>query len=543
MTQSVKRTGKHSLSVNVPTGVQPKSATPDNAAKAEFDRLDGLRHDRVQIWRDCSALTIPTLLPPEGHNGHEALPTPYQGLGARAVNTLASKLTLVLLPPAAPFFKQQVDKSILSELTKDNPEAADVIKQQLITDAAIINDSINESNARVALFRALRHEIVTGQGLLYMPDKPNTLKVIRPDKFVVQRDGEGTFTKLIVKEIIDPVTEIDPEKRALLEDAMQQGGKVSASVDAANDTDIYTVVQLIASGKYLIWQETSIGTVLTKAQEVDKADCPYLPPLRWTIDDESDYGVGHVQDYLGDWRSYEGFSEMALKGAASLGKVLTLLNPNGTTNIDDLVNSETGDVIAGNEEDVHTLSSDGKVNDLITAIQSQVGPLSQRLQEAFLMTSAIQRQAERVTAEEIRTLAEDLDSSLGGMFSAQSLDFQRPFLARKIRILEKQKKLTNYGSDVVKPKIITGLEALGRGHELAKLQDAVGLVMSVPGAEVYIDKGGYAARIFEKLGVEADGLLLSNEQVQEMQEAQQLDAAVAEMAPGLTQEAVKQQGK
>ena len=55
--------------------------------------------------RDCSELTIPTLIPESGDTYAEEFETTYQGIGARGVNNLASKLLLSLLPPNAPFFR------------------------------------------------------------------------------------------------------------------------------------------------------------------------------------------------------------------------------------------------------------------------------------------------------------------------------------------------------------------------------------------------------------------------------------------------------
>ena len=59
--------------------------------------------------RDCSELTIPTLIPRDSSTSSEEFATTYQGIGARGVNNLASKLLLSLLPPNAPFFRLAID--------------------------------------------------------------------------------------------------------------------------------------------------------------------------------------------------------------------------------------------------------------------------------------------------------------------------------------------------------------------------------------------------------------------------------------------------
>src|SRR6056300_1125749 len=65
--------------------------------------------------RDVSKLTLPSLVPPEGHT-NQTLPTPYQGLGARGVNSLASKLLLALFPPNQSFIRLRLSPDALAQL-------------------------------------------------------------------------------------------------------------------------------------------------------------------------------------------------------------------------------------------------------------------------------------------------------------------------------------------------------------------------------------------------------------------------------------------
>ena len=75
-------------------------------------RWNFLHTGRTQVLRrarDAAALTIPSLLPEEGHTENSVLPQPYQSLGARGVNNLSSKLLLALLPPSTSFFRLTMD--------------------------------------------------------------------------------------------------------------------------------------------------------------------------------------------------------------------------------------------------------------------------------------------------------------------------------------------------------------------------------------------------------------------------------------------------
>ena len=85
-------------------------------AQSEYTKLCAIRDPYIQRARDASLLTIPTIMPEEGHNASSKLPTPYQSVGARGVNNLASALLLSLLPPNAPFFRLVIDQTALNEL-------------------------------------------------------------------------------------------------------------------------------------------------------------------------------------------------------------------------------------------------------------------------------------------------------------------------------------------------------------------------------------------------------------------------------------------
>ena len=85
------------------------------SAQSLYSKLEGKRYQYVDRARQCSKLTLPYIMPEEGFGAHSRLETPFQGIGARGVNNLASKLLLALLPPNAPFFRLNVDSRGLAE--------------------------------------------------------------------------------------------------------------------------------------------------------------------------------------------------------------------------------------------------------------------------------------------------------------------------------------------------------------------------------------------------------------------------------------------
>src|SRR6056300_1989178 len=83
-------------------------------AQGLYHSLENQRWSFLDRGRTSSELTIPYIMPPDGHNYATKYYTPYQGVGARGVNNLASKLLLALLPPNAPFFRLNIDTYALA---------------------------------------------------------------------------------------------------------------------------------------------------------------------------------------------------------------------------------------------------------------------------------------------------------------------------------------------------------------------------------------------------------------------------------------------
>ena len=101
---------------------------PSTTAKGLYSRLEPDRQPYLRRARDAAELTIPSLMPEEGHGATTKLKTPYQSLGARGVNNLASKLLMALMPPNAPFFRLRVDDKEIEEAAEQTDAVADLEK-------------------------------------------------------------------------------------------------------------------------------------------------------------------------------------------------------------------------------------------------------------------------------------------------------------------------------------------------------------------------------------------------------------------------------
>ena len=144
------------------------------------------------------------------------------------------------------------------------------------------------------------------------------------------------------------------------------------------------------------------------------------------------------------------------------------------------------------------------------------------------------RDAERVTAEEIRMLSAMLENALGGVYSVLSNELQLPLVNRLMARMTKAKRLPNFPKGVVKPSIVTGLEALGRGHDLTKYGQLLQMVSQIPEAMAMVNVGDLVKRVGTSLGLDMDGLIKSQEQIQEEQQ----QAMMAQMAQSALEQGV-----
>jgi hypothetical protein len=228
-----------------------------------------------------------------------------------------------------------------------------------------------------------------------------------------------------------------------------------------------------------------------------------------------------------------------VEGAAASARVVFMVSPGGTTSLEVVAKARNGAVIAGNAEDVSCMQVQ-KSTDLSVA-KSQAEEIATRLAFAFLLNTSIQRSGERVTAEEIRYMASELDDSLGGVYTLLAADLQLPVVRLFERRMEKRLKVGPLPSEKVRPVLVSGLEAIGRGHDQANLRAFVAEIVQAVGPETafqFMNPQELIRRSAAAYNVDPNGLIASDEEIQQRQQAAQLQALVQNLGP----EALKQFG-
>ena len=483
------------------------------SAKDRYEHATAERLPYLTRARKCAELTIPSLYPQEGATSATTFPTPYQSLGARGVNHLSAKLLLTLLPPNAPFFRLAMDSSTRAEVAPDSTKG-DVDLAMSRAEKAVMRE-IDSAATRVQAFEAIKHLIVSGNVLICWPDPAKgRVRVYPLDRYVVLRDFEGAVQDIIIKETVSPL--MLPERaRSLI---AQDKNKTS---DSEREIDIYTCVRRGEQG-WTVFQEIEDQMVPgSQGAYPNDRTLPWLPLIFDSVDG-SDYGRGHIEQYYGDLRSLETLTQAIVEGSAAAARVLFLVTPNGFTSEQDLAETPNGGIITGNEQDVGVLQMQ-KHNDFSVA-KDTIGSITERLSYSFLLNSAIRRDAERVTAEEIRYMAQELESSLGGVYSLLSNSFQLPLVRIILDKLEAKGELPPMPEDMVQPQIVTGLEGLGRGDALNRLSEFlqdIQLLSQAEGIRTEMHVGEIINRLGAARGIEIHGLVKSDEEKAQEQEAAQ----------------------
>lgn len=502
-------------------------------AHQRYEELKRIREPYLRRARECAEVTLPYLFPPEGADEDTDLPTPFQSVGARGATNLASKLTLALYPPNTPFFELSVDDFALAEIAGDNADDARADFEAAMSSVVqAVGDEFDRVGIRNSAFEANKNLIVGGNVLLQVLDN-NKARVHQLQNYVVHRDGDGDPVEIILKETISRRAAPD-ELLQLVEQPEPEEEDSDKSVEET--LDLFTWVRRSPSGQaWEVHQEVGDQSALVPdsmgTYPFDRT--PWIP-LRLIVVDSEDYGRSYAEEYLGDLLSLEKNSQSIVDFSAAAAKVLTFVDPGGITDGDEIADARSGDVLDGNANDVTILMlekfADFRITDAVTE------RMESRLEAAFLLMSSIQRSGERVTAEEIRRLAGELEESLGGVYSLLAGEFQKPLVRRVMHNMERLPKLPTGPDGPLNLKVVTGTAAIGRNHDLVKLDQFLVGVLEIAGPEAvaqYLNLGAYMKRRAAALNISIDGMIRSEEEVQEIRQKQQMAEAMQSAAPQL----------
>lgn len=488
---------------------------------------DGQRRSLITRVERYAALTIPKVCLPDGYD-HNATDEAhdYQSIGAQATNHLTNKLMLAMFAPSRPFAKLIAGKKAKAQAVALKMTQTQ-LEQMLATGEREAIKELDSRGQRPKLFQLLRHLVVAGNVLLVLDKKG--IRAIGLKNYVVKRNIWGEVMHLVVREQIK-FDELDPEIVKRLRTRYQDDTRV----------DFFKWVKREDNGSYTMTQWVNEFRLPKEYNGRWPSDrCPYIP-LTWDLADEADYGTGLVEEYSGDLEALSVLSEAIVDGGVLGTEMRWMVNPGGQTSIDDLNDSENGDALPGLPADVAPVQG-GNPN-AITVADSIADKYERRVSRGFLMGSAVIRDAERVTQEEVRMTANELETAYGGVYSTLASSLQKPVA----QWLFDAVGLKLDGADL-EVTIVTGLDALSRNGDLENFRLAMGdmaSVVSVPpelAARMKWDEVG--AFVGQGRNIDLSRFIMTDAEFAEKQQAQAASRVEENVVNAAGEAAVQPQGQ
>lgn len=477
-------------------------------AQQRFEKLDSKRNGILHRLERYASWTIPKLFPQKNRDQDtEPLTHGFQSLGAQAVNHLANKLMMSLFAPSRPFFRLEANRKGRAAMNEQgvDPKAVQTALAKLEQEASL---ELDKRSIRARLYDLLKMLIVLGNALMIF-DK-ETVRVLNLRNYVVKRDRQGTMSELVIRERI--------HKSAI---------KAAALASVIGHPDFKP------DDEGNCWEYKWVKWNGTKYEETVYLDNVKLPanfnstytkeklPYRavtWDLASGDDYGTGLVEDYEGDYQALSLLSESTIHAAILASEFRWLVNPAGQTSVEDFTASPNGAAIPGQKGDIELIHSgvDGILQTNLSIQQLYIN----RIGAGFLLQTAVTRQAERVTAEEIRMVAEELEGGLGGGYSRIAVDVQVPVAYWVMGLIDKDIA----GSDI-EPVIITGLAALSRTGDRDRLlgfgQDISGVLALPPQILDRLKLGAWIADLAAARGLDPGMYVLTDEEYGKMMQMRQ----------------------
>lgn len=495
-------------------------------ARALWSDMESERSTYLDNAITASELTLPYLYP---RNNSAPVATmlqqPNHSFVVSGVQSLVNKLMLALVPANSPFFRMSVDPVKLEDYRQSDPAMFSELELALMRYEKAIKTEMEETNLRQCVSEAFYNLLVAGNALLYVP-KSGNIRSFNLNKFCIRRDPNGNPTLILIRECVDRST-LDDSLKAL---APEQQNGVSDGVD------IFTVIELKGNAWH-VRQELDDATIPDSQGTFKPEDLPYIP-LRYITVDGEHYGRGLVECYIGDIRALNGLAKSLQESAWIASRCLFLVEPTSVLDIGEAQNASNGGFLVARKDDLSVFQI-GKYNDLRVA-HEMMSEIMERLKGVFLVPNV--RSAERVTAEEIRLVAQQLEQALGSVYAILSQELQLPLVRLFIQRLSKSNRLPKLPGGLVKPVIVTGLEALGRVSDLDKLDMFLAGATQTLGVGVlqYINMEDYLKRRAAALGIDGyTSLVKPQDQVDQQQQQQQMQASLDNIGPSIVQAMAK----
>jgi hypothetical protein len=421
-----------------------------------LSRWTSLSNGRTQVIRRCETYarwTLPYLCPRDEDVADNEQTQDLIAVGPRGVNHLANMVVKSLFPQDRPFFAMQPTIEAEDELREKAAEEADAFMQKIREQSSIVEQRgmrmMNLVKYRPQAINAAKHLIVTGNAVVVQPDEEDTTRIVYGIKdFVCRRDVSGTIVEAILRD--------SKLFGTLPEDIQQAMGTHPSGKKWSEDDPVRLFTHLKRKGKFFIITQAVDDVELTTVGFPAKSELinngRYLF-LTWTLQKGDHYGRGLVEDNSALFHVTEVSTRALLTALAIVADIKFLVNPASDIDVKEMNESASGTYHSGREGDITTVKLDRVLE--IDALRGTVDEYERRIAMVFLLTSTAVRDAERVTAQEVRHIANELETSFGGIYSKFAADWQLPEAQKLLRKM-------NFNAKDFDAEVVTGIESMSR---------------------------------------------------------------------------------
>ena len=460
-------------------------------AESLYNDLVSDRSYWISRGKQAAGLTIPYLMPREDPLPNDApdLELPWNGVGQAGISNLASRLLMALLPPTEPFFRLTIDEVEMARITADRQDKDEVAKERAAFDKALnvleraMLAKIAHSNDRPVLHEGLLQLLVVGNVLAYRPKEG--LRMYGLGRYTLKREPTGRPSLAVICEQLT-VKSLPPAARKIHEEKVgkqaedEDGEKRMGLGGHGKIVKVYTEIEWDWTKGRVEWHQELHGKEIPGTDGWSPMDESPWIPLRMYHLDGQDYSPGFVEAVcMADLHTGDVLNQAIAEGALISARCIFGIKPNSQVTPKQFTDAANGAAITAMPDDVFPIQV-GKSADLAVAAQAEQR-ISARLSQAMLLQNF--RDSERTTAQEVRLQALQLENALGSLYSILTVEFQHPYVKRMLALQTREGDLPQLDKKLVKPVVSVGLAAVGRGNDLERISQFVGMLSQLLGPE------------------------------------------------------------
>lgn len=503
--------------------------------RGQFLRLDGQRLERLSASEQYAYYTIPSVFPRVDVSDQHTSIGMLDSIGSAVANHFANKLVTTLFSPNRPFFRlapnptspkvkrlhEARDGKDIDEQTQAQA-AFDALRDKFVSVEQNSVRYLERIGYRTAATNAAKLLIITGDVVIRSQKGQKSAAYSMRD-YVCEKDLTGRDVTLIVRDTL-VFGGLTPKQQSDVVEASNASGE-RRDFEPSTSVQILTRLSLTNDGRYKITQGIEDHDIVDDEDRiVTEKDSPFTH-LSWNLTKGENYGRGLVEDFSGSFHMIDNMTNYQTRMAAKMADLKIMVDPASGVDVEQLNSSESGTYISGKPSAAAPLMSG--MDQGLQYIEAIILMHKRQISAAFLYQTGQTRDAERVTAEEIRENAAELEIAHGGVYSRFAADWQSKAAQEAVSALGEDM------GDTVEPVIMTGMDSLSRVGEMQMIRlwmQDLAMLQGVPeDVRVWIKGGDFAQYAATQRGVDHGAFVKSDEERSaEVKQEQERMAAMQE---------------